>query len=479
MLGEQLEQRRVGNRNLKVFVDVWDIDFGTSIISAIEEGLKESRYVGLVLSPDMVRADWPTAEWQSQIMDDPLNKRGRVLPLLFRRFDSDGAPIEMPFILKGLKRFDFSQAKNFESELDKLIRKLSGLPPLRGAIPKRGGRLGAALGQAPRELGQEAPDTIEESLTSNLLPVIEPPNFVYSDETSVERKQEVWNKVKGTTPPFFLMRGRLYSYVPHGSRPNPFGPFLVGREPKAEPFADLLAKQDEARQLIGNLNAGLRQHCYDMDIWTAKTDRGLFYPPVLKDGRARTFTWGKGRRPRTIAVMKTRSKQEGEFGVHMAARMRFILLDGKLYLLIDPAWMFTVDGVKPVEGVEMGVFSTKWGGRERNAALLRNVLMWGLLIAKGAREIRINMGAKGQPIATRIQSVPAHTRIGSGIFGDALRLDGILRGEGAGEQEPEPDRQELDRIAALALAGESGDEEEIEEPVDEQEDDDTDEPELF
>ncbi len=108
----------------------------------------------------------------------------------------------------------------------------------------------------------------------------------------------------------------------------------------------------------------------------------------------------------------------------------------------------------------MGVFSTKWGGREKNATVLRNVLMWGLLIADGKREIAINIGTETIPAMATIQSVPSHTRINVGIPGDEIRLDRILAGEGAGEQRDETagdDVQELKKIADLALIGEPSD----------------------
>jgi hypothetical protein len=157
---------------------------------------------------------------------------------------------------------------------------------------------------------------------------------------------------------------------------------------------------------------------------------------------------------------ESKKKGGGEFGVHMAARMRFIQLGPKLYLLVEPAWMFTTDGIKPIEGKEMGVFSTKWGGREKNASVLRNVLMWGLLISDGKREIEINIGAEASRVVAKIQSVPSHTRINVGIPGDEIRLDRILAGEGAGEQREQTapdDVQELKKIADLALIGEPSD----------------------
>jgi len=482
-LGELLEEHQIGNRPIKVFFDKWDIDYGTNIIAQIDKGLRESRYVGLVLSPAMLKADWPTAEWQSQVMDDPAGKRGRILPLLLHKFDPEsGAPIELPFVLKALKRFDFSEPKRFQTEFDNLLRKLADLPPLRGT--QRQGRkgLGSAI-TAPPAPGQEAPDAVEEALPNNLFPVVEVPEFLFSDTTHVAVKKEVWDNVKGTTPPFFLYTDRLYSFVPHDAKRNVLKPFLSGKGPKREKTTEWLSDPDKARQVIGLLNAALRQRCYELNIWTAKTARGLFYPPIFGDAPPRTFTWGIGK-PRTLAIMHESKKEGGAaFGVHMAARMRFILLGTKIYLLVEPAWMFTTDGIKAVEGKEMGVFSTKWGGREKNPSVLRNVLMWGLLIAEGKREIELNLGTKATPILAKVRSVPSHTKINVGIFGDKIRLDRILSGEGAGEQRVEAKEsvegpQELEEIANLALLGEPTDDGDGEQAMDDLDDKNVDGEEL-
>lgn len=167
MLAERLEQERIGGRAVEVFFDEWDIDIGENIITRIDRGLKESRNIGLVLSPKMLAADWPNAEWQSQIMDDPSGKAGRIIPILRHKYDPDtGAPIELPFVLKSPRRLDFSIDKRFESEFARLVRKLADLPPTRGT--SRGG-LGAKISVV--SLGQEAPDPVDEALPSNLFGV--------------------------------------------------------------------------------------------------------------------------------------------------------------------------------------------------------------------------------------------------------------------------------------------------------------------
>jgi hypothetical protein len=468
MLGTRLEAERINGRPVEVFFDEWDIDYGENIISKIDQGLKLSRYVGLVLSPRMVKAEWPTAEWQSQVMDDPTGKRGKVLPIVRHKFDPEtGDPIDLPFVLKPLKRFDFTRDREFDAEFQRLLRKLADLPPTRGS---RRGTLGAALGSPPT--GQEAPDTVDEALPSNLFPVLRLPDTLYSDDTPARRKPEVWSALRGkVVPPFTLHRERLISFLSPGAS-NPFSGFLAGTKPREERTADWLADVDLNRQLVGMLNSGLREHCYHLGIFTSKKDRTQFYCPIFADGEPREFRWGSAGRSRALAKMKARPNGT-QFGVHMSASMRFIGLGERAFLLVEPGWLFTTDGVTPLEGREVGRFSTLWGGKERNAAVLRNVLMWGLLIAEGRREIAINLGTADAPVTMYVQSVPSHTALGAGIVGDVVRLDRILGGEGAGEVGRvaadggelaatdkragdgvvESSDRELDELADLALVG--------------------------
>ncbi|HEY4129423.1 MAG TPA: toll/interleukin-1 receptor domain-containing protein [Gemmatimonadaceae bacterium] len=458
MLGSRLEQLRIGDRAIRVFFDEWDVDFGENIISKIHAGLKQSRYVGLVLSPRMIHADWPTAEWQSQVMADPIGRRGKILPLLRHKFDPEtGDPIDMPFALASLKRFDFTRDRDFERELERLARKLADLPPQRG--PKRSA-LGSSIPLVPA--GQESPDVGDEALPSNLLLCGDLPESLYSDDTAATTKRDVWDAMKGKqVPPFVLYENRLVSFVPPAAQDNPFRAFSSGTKPRVEPAKSWMANSDQKRQLVGLLNAALREHCYHLGIFSPKDDRSRFFCPIFGDGKPREFRWSSGSsvgRSRSLSKMKARLDKT-EFGVHMSADMRFMSIGDRLFLLIEPGWLFTTDGITPLQGREVGRFSTLWGGKERNAAVLRNVLMWGLLIANGRRDISLNLSTSREPRSLVIQPVPLHSKINRGIVGDSIRLDLILGGEGAGEVRSNiagdaggTDR-ELDDVADLALLG--------------------------
>jgi hypothetical protein len=435
---------RLEHETVKVWFDKWDIDYGENVLSKIDEGLKTSRYVAVVLSPAFTRADWPTMEWQTQVHADPAGKASRILPILLHKFDPETQePIEIPLPLRLLKWFDFSDKKNFEREFDRLLARIRGERPPRG-------QLGTPTASGIVGIGQADPDPIEESLASNLFPVSRIPPWLYSDLTSVRKQPEVWKALSGSVPPFVLHAGRLYSFFAPDDPANPFSRFLSRTDPRQERTSEWMNDPEKQRLLMRMFNDAFREHCYDLRIRTPKkalrnhrSDRFLYFFPSF-DEQPRVFTWGTSAKPRQLA--KVLPQPDGsKLGVHYSAKMRFLSLgeDPELYLIIEPGWIFTGDGVTPLDGAQVGVLSTKWGGRERNSTILRHVLMWGLVLADGNRQYEVACGG-GATLA--ISAIPAHTRVPVGIEGDQIRLDGILGGEGAGEI-VRPD-EELDVIAA-------------------------------
>lgn len=92
-LAEQIESETFdGNpsgRPLKVWFDEWDINVGENFIRRINQGLSMARYVAVVISPEFLRADWPTLEWTHVVCDDPTNKKGRIIPLFLRDYSAE------------------------------------------------------------------------------------------------------------------------------------------------------------------------------------------------------------------------------------------------------------------------------------------------------------------------------------------------------------------------------------------------------
>jgi hypothetical protein len=442
----KLEAEQIGGRPISVFFDQWDIDHGENILDRIETGLKESRFLAVVLSPAFNRAEWPRLEWQSRVHEDPAGMRGRILPVLLHKFDPvTREQVEFPLPLRLLRYFDFTESRRFDSEFQQLLRRL------RGERPTRGSGISGSNSGNHSFVGQEEPTGGPESLVSNLLPVIQYPTAIWSDFTKAEKKQDVWKAWPGAkVAPFLLHGGRLFAFTAPSEPKNPFVKFWGGTNLRQERPIDWIKDSIRAPLLVGLFNQALSEHCYQLRIRRAKLEKSQYFCPTF-DGKSRAFRWGEGARVRTLAKMAENAKGE-PFGVHHSAQMRFIILDDEIYLLIEPGWLFTDDGIRPMTGRQVGVLSTKWGGRERNAAVLRNLLMWGQLLAGRNTSIEISLGGTE---FLRMESVPAHAEINVGIASDSIPLERILGGTGGGEVADlgHGDVDELDVIAALKGTG--------------------------
>jgi len=99
-LGARLEAERIGNRNIEVFFDEWDIDHGENIVAKIDEGLKQARFCAVVLSPAMLKREWPQAEWTARFMADPSGRKGQLIPILLHERDPETRElIDIPMLI--------------------------------------------------------------------------------------------------------------------------------------------------------------------------------------------------------------------------------------------------------------------------------------------------------------------------------------------------------------------------------------------
>ena len=110
--------------------------------------------------------------------------------------------------------------------------------------------------------------------------------------------------------------------------------------------------------------------------------------------------------------------------------------------------MFTSDGIVPLEGKQVTVLSTKFGGKERNAAVLRNMLMWSMLLANDHGDIRIGIGGS----YLIVDAVPALAGVQAGIDGDSMNLDRIFADEAGGEVTPDSSAGDVELEQALSMA---------------------------
>jgi tetratricopeptide (TPR) repeat protein len=125
-LAARLEQEDYQGRKLKVFFAPWDIRPGESVDERLDHALAESRYVGLVLSPESVKSEWVSEEWYSKHHSGMKRRERRIIPL-YRH------TCEIPLFLDHLNRIDVRDDDKFDEGVRLLLAVLRGEPLPRGA----------------------------------------------------------------------------------------------------------------------------------------------------------------------------------------------------------------------------------------------------------------------------------------------------------------------------------------------------------
>ena len=103
--------KRLVSDGIVVWLDEWNVRYGENIVVAIDEGLKNSRTLILLLSPYSVAAEWPNHERSTRQFRDPKNQGLQFLPVLLDVCD-------LPETLKPLKYVDYcSRSESAYSEI--------------------------------------------------------------------------------------------------------------------------------------------------------------------------------------------------------------------------------------------------------------------------------------------------------------------------------------------------------------------------
>lgn len=414
---ETLDPHGVG-RCLSVFFDEWDIETGENVVNKLGAGLADARFTIVVMSPEFFKSGWTNLEWTDVVAGDPGATKQHLIPILLRDVSLDGKErIVFPAPFKSIKYFDFREKRRFESEFSKLLRRLRGLPAERGEKIK--GRVAGTVPVLATENSNAwQPDSVSDLLLSNAFQVTHIPSVLYGGKTVYSESIEVWKAVE-TAEDHLLREGRIWTF----SNLQDSNVALSGAVDKSnilkENSRDWLLSPIKRQWLITLLNKSLSSHLYHLAI--KRDDRGRYFFRPNRDGSSRIWKT-PGSRDREVATKKIVPDSNDSFWVHHAAYIKFRQLGDRLFIVVEPTYLFTTDGNSPFDGRKMGRMVMMWGGRERNPSVLRNLLFWGRIISKGCDQVEIHTG--GESILA--SSIPASALMNVGIEGDSIRIKALV-----------------------------------------------------
>jgi hypothetical protein len=412
-LATRLGREMVGQRPLRVFFAPTSIAPGENFVVSLDDALSRARFVGLVLSPELVDSDWCRAEIASVLATDPLNRHGRLIPLHMRdAHKTTRARLEVPPLLRAINKLDFRTDRDARRSYERLVARVKG-EPARGAASRPAPASQAFVPALPER--REDPDFIQETVLSNLLPVLEWPRFLWRAPTSLRRREELRDRADMAgvrLPPFTLKEDSLLTFEDLEKADSPFRPLLTGL-PRRVTVVDFRSDDSRWRWVIELFNLALRQH---------------LYPAIRYDRDHRRFVFTPVPGPPTKRILLGRTAvrpppEGGGYWVHQAARLRFETLGRKVFLAIDPSWTFTTDGRQAVPSKTAGPLAMKWGGLERNGSILRHILFWSDVLAGSRRNAAIRAG-EGQIVIRRMPSTVLAT---AGIYDDRVKVRALMQ----------------------------------------------------
>lgn len=101
----------------RVWLDEAEILIGDSLIQKIDEGLRLTKYIAVVLSPRSIKSNWVQKELEIAINREIGSGEVVVLPLIMEQ-------CELPSFLQGKLYADLTSADKYEDSLQKLLRRL-------------------------------------------------------------------------------------------------------------------------------------------------------------------------------------------------------------------------------------------------------------------------------------------------------------------------------------------------------------------
>jgi len=428
-LAGRIEAEPYNNRLLGVVLDKWDFPKGSNIVVNIEKGVDECRFVGIVVTRALLVAPWPTLERSIAVWSDPAGALGRVIPLVREN-------VTLPGSLRIRNWIDFRNDERFEEAFAELIRLLRGEQVRRGhgSLQPTGSERRLPYEPAPVVITSSiGADRVQERIVSNLFPVVDLPEFVFSSDTKLTDKADIRLYTEDVSPPPFLLReNRLWTFV-NLYESDSYGA-AVGRSVRRDSFENWFHDPDKARWAVELLNLHLKETAWRRFLRLDKDRHRFFFSP--KDGQPKKISWKIGgkwsSRELTSRHMVKRplpdgSKQRVQSGWrHQACKASFILLPHGLFLNLEPTWMLTKsDGKTPRGGPRVGPILSHWLNQERNGQVLRSVRFWSLVFARGKTELSLPTGQR--PI--RISLTPACGDVDFGIAGDQTNYDQLMASE--------------------------------------------------
>lgn len=411
-----IEAYSLDGRRLKVFFAPWDIKPGTNIVAKMDEGLEKARFFIIVLSPQALQAEWPTAERAAAICKDPSGRLGRVIPALRQS-------CSIPPLLRFRNYLDFRDDSRYDAELTRLLcmltdealpRECTPLGLYRATVQKKTGEPRPPLA-GPNESWK--PDAVTEEICCNLFQVKAFPTKIWSAPCVVTGPIPRYFEPEVIIPPHVPRERRLFTFVDLSKKGNAFSGVVEDYDVTSTDVEDWFGDEDRSRWLVELLGWGIDKHCSKLGLSFDGIGEKYYYN---KDVIMKEVKWT----PSKKRVAKELLIEYKGYVAHRAFQPRFEIIGDKVLFKINTGWTFTYEGYRLIRGPLQSTLSTKFLAKQKNGPNFNEIRFWAWFLSADGKTIRMDFGGP----YVEIDAQPLTISVDGGIFADYTELAQMTSG---------------------------------------------------
>jgi hypothetical protein len=260
------------------------------------------------------------------------------------------------------------------------------------------------------------PDLIEEKLVANVFPAAELPQKVYTCTFDLGGQSVPHHDLSSC-----LVRGNVIHSFEDPSR-TPLVKVIRKGSLVSEPLSEWMKDPDRSRLIMQLLESSMVKKGNAIGL-SYDDSRKRFFFPLKRGNDKREETWpGITRKDsRQVVVYRYLPSLKEKVGIHQSIRIDFLWLGGQLYLRMEPGFLLTEDGERPLHGPKQGnvLISLESWLSSLNSGYLRSILFWKAVFQAGIDYIELAPQLKfdANPLTTKvavgiredtIQTVEAH-----------------------------------------------------------------------
>lgn len=253
--------------------------------------------------------------------------------------------------------------------------------------------------EVDRETQTAAPLIVNQStkFACNLLEILKLPSRIYHASTTARYPIEVSKILVGIwNPPFYLSRERMWSFYDLSEWQNPLRKCVDLGTVESMSIDEFIDLTSDTKELVRMLNDCLAEHLFSIGL-RVDTKKKRAYFTATREGKAKEITYQGRLKKATRTVAKPRTNlatQRVYYWEHKSIWYSFENMGGTWYLLINPAYVFTSDGVKNLlKSEKVNVLSTKRASRDYNMSVHNDLTFWSTYISQGSESaflLRLN-----------------------------------------------------------------------------------------